>query len=169
MNRMQSQVADFHEKFGATIGTVPYEISERERALRAKLIMEEAVETAAALGFTVNADIFSDEAWHHNDPEGDIGSFTKGYGKPHTEDFVDGLADLLYVTFGAAVTAGVDIEPHFDEVHRANMTKENGGTRGDGKIMKPEGWVPPDHTKIMHRQIADEERWRINEGVTNGR
>lgn len=164
MNRMQSQVLDFHEKFGATIGTVPYEMTLEQRLLRAKLIMEEAVETCSALGFSVDGAIFADET-----VETTLAEWHKAYEQPNAEDFIDGLADLMYVTIGAAITAGVDLEPHFDEVHRANMTKEGGGTRGDGKILKPEGWLPPDHDKIMHRQIADWERWREMETTTYGR
>jgi predicted HAD superfamily Cof-like phosphohydrolase len=58
------------------------------------------------------------------------------------------------------VAAGVDLEPHFDEVHRANMTKILGRKREDGKQLKPEGWTGPDHEKILQRQEADAERWK---------
>jgi len=37
---------------------------------------------------------------------------------------LDGLADLLYVVFGVAVTFGLPIEKAFDEIHQSNMTKE---------------------------------------------
>jgi len=65
----------------------------------------------------------------------------------HSRDFVaaaDGLCDLLYVTFGAAVEWGLDLQPIFDEVHRANLAKKGGTKREDGKTLKPEGWRPPD-------------------------
>ena len=82
--------------------------------LRVKLIKEEAKETCDAI------------------ERGDL------------VEAVDGLCDLLYVTLGAAVEFGIDIEPIFDEVHRTNMLKEGGGTRSDGKTLKPPGWVAPD-------------------------
>jgi predicted HAD superfamily Cof-like phosphohydrolase len=51
--------------------------------------------------------------------------------------------------YGAAIESGVDLGPFFDEVHFANMRKTNGGVRGDGKILKPEGWRPPDHARVF--------------------
>lgn len=69
---------------------------------------------------------------------------------------VDALVDLLYVTIGTAVELGVDLDPHFREVHRTNMLKEGGATRADGKILKPEGWQPPDIEGILRRQMKDD-------------
>jgi predicted HAD superfamily Cof-like phosphohydrolase len=65
---------------------------------------------------------------------------------------IDGVCDLLYVTIGAAVEFGVDIEPIFDEVHRSNMAKLGGPTREDGKTLKPEGWRPPDIAGQIDKQ-----------------
>lgn len=65
---------------------------------------------------------------------------------------VDGLADLIYVCLGAAVTWGVDLAPVFDLVHEANMRKAGGGTRADGKILKAPGWTPPDVAGELARQ-----------------
>lgn len=59
-------------------------------------------------------------------------------------EWVDGLLDLLYVTYGALASAGVHAAPVFREVHRANMAKLDGLVREDGKRLKPEGWKPPD-------------------------
>ena len=64
------------------------------------------------------------------------------------EDDVDALVDILVVTIGALHSIGVDIEGAWNEVHRSNMAKVDAGTgvvlrREDGKILKPEGWQPP--------------------------
>ena len=155
MNPHQKATLEFHEKFGAAIGT---KINLDHREVRAKLIMEEAVETWAALGYNDYAAI---------DEEGIIGElahrevarFQKRFKEPDLVETIDGLCDLLYVVYGAAVTMGIDLDPFFAEVHRANMAKDGGGTRADGKILKPEGWQPPDHEKIIHRILADEARW----------
>ena len=61
---------------------------------------------------------------------------------------IDGMCDLLVVTYGTAVTFGVDIEPFWDEVHRTNMAKMGGKVRIDGKRLKPEGWTPPNLDRV---------------------
>lgn len=54
------------------------------------------------------------------------------------------LADVLYVVYGTAASMGIDIDEVFKEVHRANMSKVGGVSREDGKVLKPEGFVPAD-------------------------
>lgn len=54
------------------------------------------------------------------------------------------LADLIYVAVGAALELGIPLGAVWAEVHTANMRKVGGGRRGDGKVLKPEGWTPPD-------------------------
>ena len=66
-------------------------------------------------------------------------------------EIVDALCDLLYVTYGSGVALGIDLEPFFAEVHRANMTKAGGYRRADGKWMKPAGWLPPDIDGLLER------------------
>lgn len=65
----------------------------------------------------------------------------------------DGLADLLYVTFGTAAAYGVNIQAVFDEVQRSNLTKiPEGGVilrREDGKILKPETFSPADIKPVL--------------------
>lgn len=68
---------------------------------------------------------------------------------------VDALCDLLYVTLGAAVAFGVDLEPHLLAVHATNMAKEGGVMRLDGKLLKPAGWEPPDIHGILEAQGWD--------------
>jgi predicted HAD superfamily Cof-like phosphohydrolase len=64
------------------------------------------------------------------------------------EDDVDALIDIMVVTIGALHSIGVDVEGAWKEVHDSNMAKVDAGTgavlrREDGKILKPEGWQPP--------------------------
>lgn len=70
---------------------------------------------------------------------------------------VDGIVDLIYVCIGAALTWGVDLEDIWDEVHASNMRKEGGGNRPDGKVLKPEGWTPPDVAGELKKQGWDGE------------
>lgn len=73
------------------------------------------------------------------------------------------ICDLLYVTFGAAVAFGINIEPFFDEVHRANMQKASGPKRDDGKREKPEGWQPPDIKGLLSSFRSQNEQTKNSE------
>lgn len=137
-NPFQEAVEDFHNATNQAAGLDTPE----KRLLRAKLIMEEAVETVAALGYDVEAEFVGDL------PE-DIHFFHRPGHEFELLDFIDGLCDLTYVTMGGAVNLGIDIKRHFDEVHRCNMAKLRGPKREDGKQLKPEGWVGPDHQRIL--------------------
>lgn len=109
--------------------------------LRARLIAEETAETLSAL-----AD--SDRA-----------------------KFADGLADLVYVIAGAALSYGIPLERVWEEVNRANMSKfwdcvrcdgegcRKCGGRGKvsikdagGKIQKPPSWSPPDIESVLEEE-----------------
>ncbi|WP_425146196.1 hypothetical protein [Deinococcus sp.] len=54
------------------------------------------------------------------------------------------LVDLLYVSYGALLSLGIDPDAAFAEVHRANMDKTGGPKRADGKQLKPQGWKAAD-------------------------
>lgn len=64
-------------------------------------------------------------------------------------------ADVEYVVHGTMVRLGVDLDAAFREVHRANMSKAGPDgmflIREDGKILKPDGFTPPD----MSCAVAD--------------
>lgn len=139
MNRYQQAVAEFHASSGWNTLDTP-----EGRLLRAKLIMEEAVETVAALGFHVDAAINETDERKTN-----IAYFEKEYEVCDLLDFIDGLCDLTYVTMGGACDIPINLDHHFEEVHRANMQKMHGPKREDGKRLKPEGWQPPDHQRII--------------------
>lgn len=67
------------------------------------------------------------------------------------EEVVDGLIDLCVVAIGTLDALGVDPHEAWDEVHKANMTKEVGvkpsrpNPLGLPDLIKPEGWVGPSH------------------------
>lgn len=67
--------------------------------------------------------------------------------------FIDAIQDLKYVLYGAELHLGIAGEDHFQEVHRANMSKANPdgsvNRRADGKILKSPDWSPPDHDLVL--------------------
>ena len=90
------QVTEFHDSMGLDIRDPEDGATvgtEEQRELRINLIEEEAQEFREAC-----------EA-------GDL------------IEMADALADLLYVTYGAAITFGIPLDAVVAEVHRSNMTK----------------------------------------------
>jgi predicted HAD superfamily Cof-like phosphohydrolase len=62
---------------------------------------------------------------------------------------LDALLDFIVVTTGAIHSAGFDGEGGWKEVMRTNFAKVDKETgkvrkREDGKVLKPQGWAPPD-------------------------
>ena len=67
------------------------------------------------------------------------------------EEIVDGLIDLCVVAIGTLDAFGVDAYKAWDEVLKANMSKNVGIKEGRPNplglpdLMKPEGWKAPSH------------------------
>ena len=70
----------------------------------------------------------------------------------HTEQ-LDALVDIIVVAIGAIISMGVDPQKAWNEVIATNIAKIDSKTgkvkkRADGKILKPEGWQPPNLSKF---------------------
>ena len=68
-------------------------------------------------------------------------------------EVADALTDILYVTYGAGHSFGVDLDKCFDEVQSSNMSKlgENGKPiyNESGKVMKGPNYFAPNLKKII--------------------
>ena len=68
-------------------------------------------------------------------------------------EVADALTDILYVTYGAGHSFGVNLDKCFDEVQRSNMSKlgEDGKPiyNDSGKVMKGPNYSAPDLKKII--------------------
>ena len=67
---------------------------------------------------------------------------------------LDALVDILVVTVGAIRAGGFDGEGAWKEVMDTNFAKIDANTgkvrkREDGKVLKPEGWQPPQLEKFL--------------------
>jgi predicted HAD superfamily Cof-like phosphohydrolase len=67
---------------------------------------------------------------------------------------LDALIDILVVTIGAIHSMGADAEGAWNEVMRTNFAKIDPITgkvrkREDGKVLKPDGWKPPNLTSYV--------------------
>jgi len=124
----QDQVREFMELVGQNIPPHPIDVSKEVHTLRIGMIEEETEELWAAIA------------------------------KKDLVEMADALADILYVTYGYALTLGIDINEVFAEVQRTNMAKAPNGVitrREDGKILKPEGWKPSDIAAIIEKQLKE--------------
>ncbi len=124
MNQEQQMVHQFHERFGLVSNARPTIPGTNMHRLRTLLIEEELAEFRNAT---------------------------------EADDLVgvaDALGDLLYVVYGAAEEYGIDLEPVFEEIHRANMSKDaRAGCRADGKVCKGAGYQPPDVRRVVEDQF----------------
>lgn len=124
MNPEQAMVMKFHEKFGFTISEYPKLISLELGKIRHEHTLEEMEELKTAM---LNNDLVK---------------------------IADGLTDALYFIYGTAVAYGIDLEPIFKEVHRANMTKERPPGVTDAKAVKGKNYSPPDIASIIADYIS---------------
>lgn len=156
----QTDVSMFQLKFKRPMGAKPGDNLDNKalRLFRARLVLEETLETIAALGFDCNGTILDRENQQdHPDPRLRRAILWSAEYITHGPDVVelsDGIADSTYVHLGTASTFGIDIEPIWREVHRTNMAK--GVAPVDDvvnlKTIKPPGWKPPDVAGLLRQQ-----------------
>ncbi|KPL91688.1 pyrophosphohydrolase domain-containing protein [Herpetosiphon geysericola] len=115
-------VRAFHEAIGMELPDSPQLPPIAVQALRQTLLQEEYSELQAALA------------------AGDLVAIAQE------------AADLLYVTYGLCLAYGIELNPVFAEVHRANLAKTTGPRRADGKQLKPADWQPPDVASVLVQQ-----------------
>jgi predicted HAD superfamily Cof-like phosphohydrolase len=123
MTNMYEDVKEFQTLMGQLVGQAPEFPDGPERALRMRLLEEEFKEY--------------EQGEYNND----------------LENIAKELADIIYIVCGTAVSYGIPLDKVFAEVHRSNMAKLVDGKpirREDGKILKPEGWTPPDIKTILY-------------------
>lgn len=70
----------------------------------------------------------------------------------HLAEAVDGAIDTIYVCIFFLNQMGLDGQAHWNLVQERNMAKFPGGVaikNEYGKVVKPEGWFPPDHLPLL--------------------
>ena len=148
------RVRAFMQKVGQATPASPVAPDEKTRLLRAKLILEEAIETIRAMGVGVRLrDTGGREGLVTVDPH-ELSFYING--EVDLEEVVDGCADISVVTIGTLIAFGIDDEPVLEEVDQANLRKFGPGSyeRDDGKWIKPPDWTPPDILGVLERQAG---------------
>ena len=118
-----SKVGTFMKTFGQDVKTKPSFSTDKINKLRIDLIKEELDELTEAMN---NKDLL---------------------------EVADALTDILYVTYGAGIAFGIDLDKCFDEVQNSNMSKlgEDGKPiyNEAGKVMKGPNYFKPDLSKYV--------------------
>jgi len=167
--KLQTQLAEFHHVYEMVDRETPGIPPDDIVRLRLRLIAEEFLELLAAS--TIDVDDFAAEAKRNLDALLKTSPI-----RVDLPEFADACGDLDYVIEGARQAFGIDGEPIADAIHLANMAKlyrcaacdGNGGKAEPcdacggrcrvvrknefGKVIKPEGWTPPDIAGELRKQ-----------------
>jgi predicted HAD superfamily Cof-like phosphohydrolase len=141
----QERIEEFMVLAGQDVPETPIIPDEDTRILRAKLIIEEALETVHALGVKISS--CSEDVWE--------GSLTfKAEGECDIIEVVDGCLDVSVVSRGTLSAFGVSDEELLEEVDNNNLAKfgPGGYRRDDGKWVKPPTHQPPDIKGMLEKQ-----------------
>lgn len=137
-------VIEFHEAFGAPVAWGPTVPPEDRRQLRCKLLLEEVQEFCEASGYTIRFLMVDGVYGWVLEPTAT---------KPDLVAAAEALADIRYVTDGAALEWGIPLKKCLREVHRSNMSKLGIDgkpiLREDGKILKGPYFTPPALGEIL--------------------
>lgn len=92
----------------------------------------------------------------------ELAEFQQGLEEEDVAQMADALVDLVYVALGTAHFLGLPWQELWDDVQRANMTKERAANDGSNSkrgssfdVVKPEGWVGPETHEILRANGFD--------------
>lgn len=141
------RIEKFMQLAGQDTPKRPVEPSEEIRVLRAKLIIEEALETVKALGVDIT---LAKMSFLENEDDFEYGI------SEHPFDMIevaDGVADISVVSIGTLIACGITDEKLLKLVDKNNLAKfgEGHSFREDGKLIKPPGHKPPDIRKLLNK------------------
>jgi len=80
--------------------------------------------------------------------------FIKARNEKDETETLDACMDMIWVILGFCYMRGYDVHGAWNEVATSNFWKIDPKTgkvnkREDGKVLKPEGWTPPDLAKFV--------------------
>ena len=83
----------------------------------------------------------------------ELDEFEEAIKTKNLKEVADSLTDILYVTYGAGIAFGLDLDKCFREVQRSNISKlgEDGKPiyNESGKVMKGPKYFEPDLKKFI--------------------
>lgn len=157
MKKLLNDVAKFQKAYGApchpsrAIARGCQDMPPERIALRLGLVFEEFLELARAHGMSTDTLEYQYQGFLEISP-------------PRLKDvpeIADAIGDSIYVLVGMALEYGIPLDHVWREIQESNMKMFPGGTvlrrDSDGKVMKPEGWEPPDIEGVLDR--SSEATW----------
>jgi predicted HAD superfamily Cof-like phosphohydrolase len=80
--------------------------------------------------------------------------FIEAWNENNDVEKIDACFDMMWVIVGYMKSRGWDCETIWDEGAKSNLSKIDPETgfvkrREDGKILKPDGWQPPNFSKFV--------------------
>ena len=157
MKKLLDDVAAFQKAYEApchpsrAIARASRDMPPSRVALRLGLVFEEFIELAKAHG--VSTQTLEDQyAGYVNITPPTLKDIP---------EIADAIGDSIYVLVGMALEYGIPLDHVWQEIQDSNMKKFPGGKvlrrESDGKVLKPEGWEPPDIEGALEK--VSEARW----------
>lgn len=154
MELRQTKIRKWMQAVGQEAPDCPVWPDNITKHLRLRLLLEEVLELAEALGTHVvarkkNHALTIDDLYYITQP-----AKIENLDEALTE-VADALADISYVNYGAANAFGIDMEPIEDEVQRSNDSKIIDGYKDPqtGKWKKGKSYSPPKLKPLIVKQI----------------
>lgn len=146
-------VTSFHHAMGLPVRHTPSVGTVEERVLGVRLLLEEVLEFAKACAVRVELNGFRIKGTAElviRENEGTA---------PNLVEMTHELGDVQVIVSGRAVQFGLPVLAAVrEEIHPANMRKLGPDgqpvRRADGKVVKPEGWVPANVARVVERALA---------------
>lgn len=146
MTKLQGQVKKWMEMAGQDCPEKPTIPDAQTRILRVRLLLEEVLELSKASGVSIGCN------GEYDIDDMDMFDF---YAKGEVDlvEVADALADINYVSYGAANAYGLNMEPFEECVHENNESKFVDGWIDEfGKFRKGPNYKPVDLKPILEKQ-----------------
>lgn len=110
-----------------------------------------------AAGQTINRDNLEQAKLYETLIKEEYEEFLEAIQTSDDPETLDACFDMMWVIVGYMLSRGWDCERSWDEGAKSNLAKIDKATalvlkRPDGKVMKPEGWKPPNFAKFTTKQ-----------------
>jgi predicted HAD superfamily Cof-like phosphohydrolase len=108
----------------------------------------------SAVGQRTDGSDYPQSSLYHNLIVEEYSEYLQARSKGDQVETIDACFDMIWVIVGYMISRGWDCNAVWDEGALSNLAKidKNTGTvikREDGKVLKPEGWKPPNFSKFV--------------------